>query len=255
MKNDTGNKIKLGIFITAGSVLLLVAIYFIGARQHMFDSTIVVKGVFKDASGLMVGNNVRFLGINIGTIEEITIMTDSTVEVDMQIEKDMQKFIKTDSKAIISSEGLMGNKAISLTPGDSGTVIKDGDAIATIKPADMDMIMAKLNKTVDNANLITGDMAVITDNIRNGKGSVGKLFSDTVFAENLNQTLVNLKYGTKGFSDNMEAAKHSVLLKGAFKRMKKEERHERKEERKEMKEEKKEEKKMEKEAEKKEETK
>lgn len=248
MKNETGNKVKLGIFITAGSVLLLVAIYFIGARQHMFDRTIMVTGVFKDASGLMVGNNVRFLGINIGTIEGISIMTDSTVQVNMQIEEGIQKFIKTDSKAIISSEGLMGNKAISLTPGDSRTVIKDGDSLATIKPADMDMIMAKLNKTVDNASVITGDMAVITNNIRNGKGSVGKLFSDTVFAENLDQTLVNLKYGMKGFSDNMEAAKHSVLLKGAYKRMKKEERHEKKEERKEMKEERK----MEKEAEKKE---
>ncbi|MBC7488440.1 MAG: MCE family protein [Cytophagaceae bacterium] len=238
MKNEIGNKVKLGIFITAGSVLLLVAIYFIGARQHLFDRTIIITGIFKDANGLMVGNNVRFLGINIGTIEGISIMTDSTVRVDMQIEEDIKKFIKTDSKAIISSEGLMGNKAISLTPGDSGTVIKDGDSIATIKPADMDMIMAKLNKTVDNASLITGDMAVITKNIRNGKGSVGKLFSDTVFAENLDQTLVNLKYGMKGFNANMEAAKHSMLLKGAFKRMKKEERLEKKEEKKEKKEEK-----------------
>ena len=247
MKNDTGNKIKLGIFITAGSVLLLVAIYFIGARQHLFDRTIMITGVFKDASGLMVGNNVRFLGINVGTIEGISIMTDSTVRVDMEIEQDIQKFIKTDSKAIISSEGLMGNKAISLTPGDSGTVIKDGDAIATIKPADMDMIMAKLNKTADNASAITTDMAVITKNIRNGKGSVGKLFSDTVFADNLDKTLVNLKYATKGFGDNMEAVKHSVLLKGAFKRMKKEERKEKREEKKEEKEKEKEEKEKEKE--------
>jgi phospholipid/cholesterol/gamma-HCH transport system substrate-binding protein len=243
MKNDTGNKIKLGIFISAGSVLLLIAIYFIGARQHLFDRTIMVSGIFKDASGLMVGNNVRFLGINVGTIEGISITTDSTVQVDMEIKEEVQKFIKTDSKAIISSEGLMGNKAISLTPGDSGRVIKNGDSIATFKPADMDMIMAKLNKTVDNASSITGDMAVITKNIRDGKGSVGKLFSDTVFADNLDKTLVNLKYGMKGFSENMEAAKHSILLKGAFKRMKKEERVEKREEKKELKQEKKEEKK------------
>ncbi len=243
MKNDIGNKIKLGVFITAGSVLLLIAIYFIGARQHLFHRTITITGVFKDASGLMIGNNVRFLGINIGTIEGISIMTDSTVIVDMEIEEDIRKFIKIDSKAIISSEGLMGNKAISLTSGDSSMVIKDGDSIATIKPADIDMIMAKLNETAYNASSITGDIAVMTKNIREGKGSVGKLFSDTVFADNLDQTLVNLKYGMKGFSDNMEAAKHSILLKGAFKRMKKEERAEKKEEKKEMKEEKREDKK------------
>jgi phospholipid/cholesterol/gamma-HCH transport system substrate-binding protein len=240
MKNDTGNKIRLGIFITAGSLLFLIAIYFIGTRQHLFHRTFMISGIFKDANGLMVGNNVRFLGLNIGIIENISIVTDSTVRVDMQIDEQIQKFIKKDAEAIISSEGLMGNKTIRLTPGDTGAVIQDGDAIATVKPADMDQIMAKLNTTATNASNITSDMAVITHNIRTGKGSVGKLFSDTVFAENLDQTLVNLKYGMKGFSDNMEAAKHSVLLKGAYKRMKKEERQEKKEERKEVKEEKRE---------------
>lgn len=244
MKNDTGNKLKLGVFITIGSLLFLIAIYFIGTRQQLFGKTITITGVFKDANGLMVGNNVRFLGINIGTIESISIMSDSTVRVDMQIKEDVTQFLKTDSRAIISSEGLMGNKAISLTPGDSGSVIKNGDSLQTIKPADMDVIMAKLDKTVDNASVITGDMAVIMKNIRDGKGSVGKLFSDTVFADHLNQTLVNLKEGTQGFSENMEAAKYSVLLKNAYKRKEKKDKQEEKELKKEIKEAKKEEKQM-----------
>src|ERR1700761_5989091 len=105
MKNDTGNKIKLGIFITAGSLLFLLSIYFIGTRQHLFHRTLLVSGIFKDASGLMEGNNVRFLGLNVGVIESISILTDSTVKVDMQLDEDVQKFIKKDAQAIISSEG------------------------------------------------------------------------------------------------------------------------------------------------------
>jgi phospholipid/cholesterol/gamma-HCH transport system substrate-binding protein len=44
---------------------------------------------------------------------------------------------------------------------------------------------------------------------------------DTTFAENLDKSLINVKEGTKGFKDNMDAAKKSFLLKGAFKKDKK----------------------------------
>ena len=89
------NNIRLGIFVTIGMLLLITAIYFIGNRQHLFSRTIRISGLFKDISGLQIGNNVRFSGINIGTIEDIVIVSDSMVRVDMILEQITQKFIKT----------------------------------------------------------------------------------------------------------------------------------------------------------------
>lgn len=221
MKKKTSNSVKLGVFVTTGIVLLIMGIYFIGQKQRLFSSVFRISGIFNNVSGLQVGNNIRFSGINVGTVENITIITDTSVRVDMSIDKDVQKFIKKDATAIIGSEGLMGNKTINIAPGSfSQKVIESDDVIRTTKPVDFDEILSQLNTTTQNAALITDDLSAITYSIRSGKGTMGRLFMDTTLAENLDQTIKNLRGGTKGFEENMNAAKHSFLLRGAFKRKK-----------------------------------
>lgn len=221
MKKNTGNKIGLGIFVSAGIALFIAGIYFIGDRQQMFSKTFTIRAIFKDVSGLQVGNNVRFAGIVVGTVDNIEIMSDTTVRVDMIIEEGPRKFIRKDSKAIIGTDGLMGSKIVTISVGSQNRkVIENDDYILSAIPVSVDDILKQLNKTAENAATITDDLAVIMNNIRSGKGTVGKLFMDTAFADNVDQTLVNLKKGTGGFEQNMEAAKSNILLRGFFKKKK-----------------------------------
>jgi phospholipid/cholesterol/gamma-HCH transport system substrate-binding protein len=221
--SETGSKVRLGIFISVAIALFIAVIYFIGNRQHLFSRTINVNGVFKDLGGLQEGNNVRFTGINVGSIASIEILTDSTVKVDMMIEKRVQKFIKTDAIATIGSEGLMGNKVINLMAGGNNSpMIEDGGTLKTVTPVSLDDIMRNLEVTSKNAANITDDISVLTGSIRNGEGAVGKILSDSSFAENLDQTMKNAKNATAGLNENMEAAKHNFLLKGYFKKKEKE---------------------------------
>jgi len=219
MKKPTGNKMKLGIFVSIVTVLLIVGIYFIGKKQQMFGSTFHVSGIFKDISGLEVGNNVRFSGINVGVIKDIQQITDSTVRVDMIIDEKTRKFIKKNAKAIIGSDGLMGNKIVSIIPGTIGEhELSNNDTIETAQTVNIDDILIKIKKTSDNAANITGDLAFIIKNIRDGKGTIGKLFSDSAFAQNVDDALVNIKQGAGGFKQNMDAASHNFLLKGFLKK-------------------------------------
>lgn len=221
MKKQTGNKVRLGIFVSAAILLLIVGIYFIGKRQQLFSSTFLVSGIFSDISGLQIGNNVRFSGINVGVIENIQQVTDSTVQVDMIIEETSRKFIKKNAKAIIGSDGLMGNKLILIIPGPPGKPpVENNDRIQTSQPITMDDILAKIKVTSDNSAIITENLAAIMINIREGKGTIGKLFSDTVFAKTVDDAIVNIKQGAGGFKQNMNAASDNVLLKGFFKRKK-----------------------------------
>ena len=216
--NNTKTSIRLGIFVSAAIVIFIVALYFIGKRQQLFSNTFKVSGMFRDVNGLQVGNNVRFAGINVGIIEDITITTDTSVKVDFSINESTRKFIKKDAKAIIGTEGLMGNKIIIITSGTSSTkIIQNNDVILTTIPVSIDDIMNNLKITSDNAAVLTEDLADIFENIKTGRGTIGKLFMDTTFAENLSQSIVNIKKGTGGFSQNMEAAKHNILLRGFFK--------------------------------------
>ena len=218
MKKKSGNKISLGVFVTVTMSLFLVAIYYIGKKQQLFNSTFQISGVFKDVKGLQVGNNVRFAGINVGVVENIEIASDSTVKVDLTLNESVKKFIKKDATAIIGSDGLMGSTLLIIRPGTKNEkVIGNNDYIATVMPVSIDDILVKLKVTGDNAANITDDLAVLMDNIREGKGTIGKLFMDPVFAANIDKTVVNLKQGAGGFSQNMEAAKHSFLLRTFFK--------------------------------------
>lgn len=222
MKKETGNKVRLGIFVSLGFVLLIAGIYFIGERQQLFSDTFRVSCIFKDISGLQIGNNVRFSGINVGIVDGIEQITDTTVKVDMLIEEDTRKFIKKNAKAIIGSDGLMGNKIVSVIPGNANEKpLADNDIIKTEQPVSMDDILTKLKVTGDNAASITSDLAVIMTNIREGRGTVGKLLMDTTMAEDVNEALVNIKQGAGGFKQNMKAASQNVLLRGFFKKNKK----------------------------------
>jgi phospholipid/cholesterol/gamma-HCH transport system substrate-binding protein len=222
MKKTTRNKVRLGIFVSAGLILFILAIYYVGERQQLFSGTFHISGVFNDISGLQVGNNVRFSGINVGIVKDIEQITDSTVRVDMQIENGTQKFIKTNAKAIIGSDGLMGSKLIIIVAGPSGyNAIADNTQIETEQAVSMENIMENLELTTRNAAMITTDLAIIIESIRNGKGAIGKLLMDSTMAENIGQAIINIREGTGGFKQNMDAAGHNVLLRGYLKKQKK----------------------------------
>lgn len=223
MKNkETGNRIRLGIFVSVAIALFIIVIYFIGDGKHMFSKTIHLNGTFNNLGGLEVGNNVRFTGINVGTVDQVEIITDSTVRVEMTIEKKVQKFIKQDALATIGSEGLMGDKVINLVAGSSDQpMIKDGGSVRTLTPVSLDDIMKNLEVTTNNAAQITDDISALTTNVRNGEGAIGKLFMDSAFARTLDKTLVNAKNAASGLSQNMEAAKSNFLFKGYYKKKEK----------------------------------
>jgi phospholipid/cholesterol/gamma-HCH transport system substrate-binding protein len=210
MKKNTSNKIKLGIFTSLGILVLILAIYFIGERQQLFRSTFHLTGVFKDVAGLQAGSNVRFSGVNVGTVDNIQIVSDTSVKVEILVDESTRKFIKKDALASIGSEGLMGNKILIIIPGTGGKKeIENNDMVETVQPIDMDDVMSSLKKTIDNASNITTNLSSITSNIQSGKGTIGRLLMDHSLAQNFESSIVNLKQGLFGLKNLMDDTKIS----------------------------------------------
>lgn len=211
MKKDTESNWKLGMFVIVGLILLVLVIYFIGKQQNLFGSTFYLKSQFKTVSGLSVGNNVRFSGINIGTVDAIEQTTDSSVVVVLRIEKEVQKFIKTDAIVTIGSDGLMGDKVMTISPGSSSNkIVKDNDFIASKSAVEMEDLMNSLKVTIDNAGIITTQLAQFTYSMNNNNGTLSKLINDEEFANSLKNTLANLEKTTNEFSrltTNMNSGK------------------------------------------------
>lgn len=201
MNKDTGSNWKLGMFVTIGLILFVVTIYFVGKQKNLFGDTFNLKSQFKTVSGLKVGNNVRFSGINVGTVSEIELINDSTVVVSLLMEEDVQKYIKKDAMASIGSDGLMGDKVLTISPGTiSQVVVKDNDFIKSKAAIEMEELMKSVKTTLDNAGIITAELAQFSSSMNNGSGTLSKLMNDKEFANSLQNTLANLEVSTKEFS-------------------------------------------------------
>lgn len=220
--HTTKFKVRLGLFITGGLVLFVIAIFIIGKQKNLFNPVYKLTTTFYNVSGLQVGNNIRFSGINVGTVDNIKIINDSTVQVDMLIRKNVQQFIKTDCQAAIGSAGIIGDRILVITQGSNDAPLaKDGQQIVSKEPVEPDAIMASLQITADNSVIISGQLAEILIKVNTGNGTLGRLIQDSTIANNINQTVVNLKNSSKGLNENMNAAKENFLLRGYFKRKEK----------------------------------
>lgn len=223
METQSSNyKVRLGLFIMIGIVLFVAGIFIIGKQKNLFDPVFKISSHFQNVSGLQVGNMVRFSGINVGTVDNIIIINDSTVKVEMLLKESVQQFIKADSYAGISSEGIIGDKVIVLSQGDSSSKsVVNGQRIASVEPVETDAIMKSIQVTADNAAIVTDEMAMLLMSINKGEGTLGRLMKDEKMADNIDQTIVNLKKSSKGLNENMEAAKSNFLLRGYFRKKEK----------------------------------
>jgi phospholipid/cholesterol/gamma-HCH transport system substrate-binding protein len=197
MNNVITRNIKLGIFILAGTLFFLVLLYFIGSKRSIFYSTIKIKACFFNAEGLMRGNSVRLSGINIGTVESVSIINDSTVLVEMIIQKSIKEHIKKNSVASIGTDGLMGNKIVNIASvNEFAQIINDGDELKTYKGINSNDMIKTLAVTNDNIKNITTDLKEIVSKL-NQQSSVLNMMSDKSVKDNLTETILHLNESSK----------------------------------------------------------
>lgn len=193
MDKSASEKIRLGLFVILGTALLLIAAYLIGNRQDMFGGSLTISSVFKDVGGLQVGNNVRYSGINVGTVKSLEMEEDTAIRVVMNIEKRMFPHIKRNAVAAIGSDGLVGSMIVNIIPGEvPAAFIEPGDEIASLSRITTLDMMSTLNVTNENAARLTADLLQVTQALNNGEGSLGRLLNDTTMGADLGKAMKNL---------------------------------------------------------------
>ena len=204
MEKTTSQKIRLGLFVIIGLMIFILAVYFIGDKQKMFGKTNHLEAVFNNVNGLQLGNNVRYSGISVGTVRGIEMINDTTIRVDMIIDKTIFTHIKKNAIATIGSDGLVGNMIINIIPGIGEEVsVQPGDEIRSRNRVSTDDIFNTLSKTNKNAATLTANLLKITDKMMDGKGTMGSLITDTLMARDLKETMRYLKLTGKGASETV----------------------------------------------------
>ena len=194
MKTSNTQKFNLGLFVVITTIILVFALYFIGKKQNLFGNTFRISAVFNNVNGLILGNNVRYSGINIGTVKNIVMINDSTICVDMVIEDKMLQHMKKNAVAAVGSDGLVGSMVINIVPGkEVSEALKPGDTIQSYNKTSTTDMLETLNTTNDNAAKLTSDLLKITSAIKEGRGTIGMLIEDAEMATDVKKTVENLK--------------------------------------------------------------
>ncbi len=174
MEKQASQKIRLGLFVITGLLIFRLAVYFIGDKQKMFGRTNRLEAVFNNVNGLQLGNNVRYSGISVGTVRGIEIINDTTIRVDMIIDKAIFPYIKKDAIATISSDGLVGNMIINIIPGKGNEPsVEPGDEIQTFNRIRTEDMLTTLNVTNENAAETHGKLAQNHQRNHQGKRNLG----------------------------------------------------------------------------------
>ena len=168
MTNRTISNVKLGVFVLSSLLFLVLLLYMIGRNSNLFGNTYELRVRFRNIQGLVVGNNVRYAGIETGTVKRIEILNDTVIEVTMVIEDKMKTIIRKNSLASIGTEGLVGNKVINISPArQAQEFAEENDLLPTQKSVNTDEMFETLDKTNREVSEIAEELKKTVQQINN----------------------------------------------------------------------------------------
>ena len=202
MQQKKVNSLRLGLFIFISFLLFVSAILILGQKRNMFQQTIKLSTVFKDVQGLRVGNNVRFTGIDVGTIVGMDIISDTAVLVSFSIDKNVVPYIKKDSRATVGNEGLMGSKIVIIMSGTPGSEsVESGDQLPSIESVQFDDIVKEIQNSSEKISEVANNLIEITAKINRGDGIFGKLFTDSELTAEIDRTGRNIELLSRNLNE------------------------------------------------------
>ncbi|RME57343.1 MAG: MCE family protein [Candidatus Dadabacteria bacterium] len=197
-------ELQAGVFLLIGLVLIMASVFIIGKERSIFTEQYDFYAVFDDVAGLAEGAPVRLGGITVGRVKEINFsedITDPKIHVVFSVSEDFLPRIRKDSTATIQSQGLLGDKYLSLSVGHDIQQLLPGAQIKAVPPADISEVISK-------ASEIARDTSDIAEQVR----LTLQDFRVTAF-DDLKKSLKNVSEITKELKEG-KGLLHNLIYSG-----------------------------------------
>jgi phospholipid/cholesterol/gamma-HCH transport system substrate-binding protein len=180
------SQLKVGVIVLVSIALLCTLLFLMTSASGMsvFSKKIIAHTYFENSAGLKVGGAVNLEGVTIGEVTHVTVTTDAAhkltpVLVAMKIDPKYQPSLHTDSKASLSTVGVLGDTVVDIDSKSAvGPLFQSGGEFKTLETPNLTDVIKASQGTVESLNVILAKMNKIVDNIQSGQGSVGKLIND-----------------------------------------------------------------------------
>ena len=194
-KKDEKNFIKVGLFISALTAILMVMIVSIGKENSFFESKIEMKAHVDNVKNLKPGSYVELKGIRVGSVHDIEILGEENVEIRFTILESQLKWIKQDSKVSISTAGLVGDKYLEIYDGTkaSNNFNPDKDVLKSENLADMKQIMTKGESIATITERILSRLDQIIFNMDDGRKIIETVNSLSKASQNVEKITQELR--------------------------------------------------------------
>jgi len=171
--------------IIVGLLLLAYGVYRIGKVFDVFASRYELVMLLPSALGLREGAPVALAGQQIGQVEEIGFIPvrlktgGNNLFVRIALSEDVRDQIREDSRAVLRTQGLLGDKFVNIEPGSAGAaILEQGDTLEAGQSVDLEEFMTRAAVALDTANAIVADLRDLTHGIEHGEGTIGQLVTD-----------------------------------------------------------------------------
>ncbi len=200
-KQLTWTELRVGLFVLAGMFLLAAAIFYVTGGAGALGAKYRLRTYLSEVEGLTIGAPVRLDGVEVGNVDAIRVAEPApqqppnpnrSIELVLRIDKRYLDKIRADSTAGLITEGLLGNRYVSIRRGFVGAVLKDGEEVPGREEKAMKQIVERGADLAENLNAMSEQVREIVDGIQRGRGTLGKLLVDETAYNRLNSTLSRL---------------------------------------------------------------
>lgn len=193
------SELKIGLMSLFALVVATAFIFLLTGSNGFFWQRYTVKTVFAEVAGLKEGAPVRVAGVEVGSVSSVEFTGDH-VEVLMEVLKENRQRITTTSVATLGSVSLLGEAAVDITASSAGMPIPDWGYVPSRRPA------ASLTAVADQAEEGLQEATALMKDIRAGKGTLGRLFTD----EALYNELTGLVSSAEAVATNMNQGRGTI---------------------------------------------
>ncbi len=184
---------KVGMLLAVAGVILVLGVFLVGDQEGVWKSKYELKIYYTNVFGLLPGAPVRLAGLRVGSVKAIQFpeAEPGKLEVIISIDNSVKSRIRSDSRALIGSAGLLGDKTIEITVGSPDSLIlENGDVLQAGKVTSIEAIISEGGDLVENIRQASQSFKQIMDKINRGEGSLGLLVNDPNVYFDLDKLLV-----------------------------------------------------------------